>query len=171
MSATTQSWPLARHAGPALRITEDATAILIGAATILLLSGVGWWCMADRIRALWEIWSSDGLRSVGALFPVAAIGLAFRAWRGQDWRDWRDWRNSGTWWGLLPIAAVIVAANLASNSPAGLSLPVAGFISMPSTGLLLWTYVSGAVLLCGGAKAWRSAIFPLALLLFVKQLT
>ncbi len=153
-----------RHVGPALRITEDATAILIGAATILLLSGVGWWCMADRIRALWEIWSSDGLRSVGALFPVAAIGLSLHAWRGQNWT------NSGTWWGLLLIAAVIVAANLASNSPAGLSLPIAGFISLPSTGLLLWTYVSGAVLLCGGAKAWRSAIFPLALLLFVNPL-
>jgi exosortase J len=41
---------------------------------------------------------------------------------------------------------------------------------MPSTGLLLWTYVSGAVLLFGGAKAWRSAIFPLALLLFVNPL-
>jgi exosortase/archaeosortase family protein len=120
--------------------------------------------MADRIRALWEIWSSDGLRSVGALFPVAAIGLSLHAWRGQNWT------NSGTWWGLLLIAAVIVAANLASNSPAGLSLPIAGFISMPSTGLLLWTYVGGAVLLCGGAKAWRSAIFPLALLLFVNPL-
>ncbi len=153
-----------RYVGPALRITEGATAILIGAAMILLLSGAGWWCMADRIRALWEIWSSDGLRSVGALFSVAAIGLSFRAWRGQNWR------NSGTWWGLLPIAAVIVAANLASNSPAGLSLPIAGFISLPSTGLLLWTYVSGAVLLCGGAKAWRSTIFPLALLLFVNPL-
>jgi exosortase J len=153
-----------RYVGPALRITEDATAILIGAATILLLSGAGWWCMADRIRALWEIWSSDGLRSVGALFPVAALGLSFRAWRGQNWR------NSGTSWGLVPIAAAIVAANLASNSPAGLSLPIAGFISIPSTGLLLWSYVSGAVLLCGGAKAWRNAIFPLALLLFVNPL-
>jgi exosortase J len=153
-----------RCAGPIRRITEDATAILIAVATILLLSGVGWWCMADRIRALWDIWNSDGLRSVGALFPVAAIGLSFRAWRGQNWR------NSGTWWGLLLIAAVIVAANLASNSRAGLSLPIAGFISMPSTGLLLWTYVSGAVLLFGGSEAWRSTIFPLALLLFVNPL-
>jgi exosortase J len=137
---------------------------LIAVATILLLSGVGWWCMADRFRALWEIWSSDGLRSVGALFPIGAVWLSFRAWRGQNWR------NNGTWWGLLLIGAVILAANLASNSRAGLSLPIAGFISMPSTGLLLWTYVSGAVLLFGGAKAWRSAIFPLALLLFVNPL-
>jgi hypothetical protein len=78
-----QSRPLVRNVGPALRITEGATAILIAVATILLLSGAGWWCMADRIRALWEIWSSDGLRSMGALFPVAAIWLSLRAWRGR----------------------------------------------------------------------------------------
>jgi len=96
-------------------------------------------------QALWAIWRGDGLRSIGALMPLASLLLCWRAWRGHATPA------NGVLWGLAPILAALLAVH---------------WVVLPP-GLVFWLYASGVVLLFPGPAAWRQAAFPLALLLFV----
>lgn len=100
---------------------------------------------AAQWQALWAIWRSDGLRSIGGLMPPAALLLGWRAWRRGAAT------GQGTLWGLAPLVAALAAVH---------------WIVLPP-GLLFWLYASGVVLLFLGLAGWRRAAFPLALLLFV----
>lgn len=103
---------------------------------------------APQWRALAAIWQGDGLRSIGALMPLASLLLCWRAWRREPLPV------KGTFWGLAPILAALLAVH---------------WIVLPP-GLLFWLYASGVVQLFLGASGWRQAAFPLALLLFVNPL-
>lgn len=99
---------------------------------------------AAQWQALWAIWNGDGLRSIGALMPPAALLLCWRAWRHGPAAD-------GSLWGLAPLVAALLAVH---------------WIVLPP-GLLFWLYATGVVLLFLGSAGWRQAAFPLTLLLFV----
>jgi exosortase J len=138
---------------PTITITQTVAAIGVSAAGLL--------CMQDQLRVLWNIWMTDGLRSIGILIPIVSVALTIRAWRGCDFFD------GGRWWGLAPIVAAIVIANVASYSMIALYTMTTGPLPLFPTGLLIWMYVSGAVILFVGVRAWRAAAFPIALLLLV----
>ncbi len=133
-------------------------------AAAVLLSAVGLWCFAYQLGSLWQTWTNDGLRSIGVMLPPVSLWLALRAWRGEAW----DQR--GNWWGLALIVAAMLAARLTSDSYFDFSFyghsAHIGINFLP-LGLQLWAYASGIVLLFGGTRAWRTAWFALALLLFV----
>jgi exosortase J len=112
--------------------------------------------------SLWDLWTRDGLRSIGMLIPPTSLVLCLRAWRGQEWKG-------GSWWGLGLMALSIGVALISPRLGTGVGYVAAYryvFNFLP-VGPLLWAYASGAVILLGGATAWRKAAFPLALLLFV----
>lgn len=110
---------------------------------------------------LWRIWTNDALRSIGIYFPIVSVILTLRVWRKLHWE------SRGTWWGLLPL---YYAAVMAREGGGALQLVAftksVGFTLLP-LGLTVFAYGSGVVLLLGGARVWRAALFPLALLLFV----
>lgn len=124
---------------------------------------VGLWCFSLQLHNLWHIWTTDGLRSIGILiFPTSLI-LSLRAWRGYRW-------EGGSWWGLVLAVACAAAAMRIPVSGGGFRFGYSigsGIINFLPTGLWLWGYVSGVVIVLGGVRAWRRAAFPLALLLFV----
>ncbi len=117
--------------------------------------------MLTAASLLWPIWTGDALRSIGIYFPVVSVALILRAWRRLDWEA------SGTWWGLLPLYYAVVMTR-----EGGSALQVVAFgqrigFSLLPLGLTVFAFGSGIVLLLGGTRVWRAALFPLVLLLFV----
>lgn len=110
---------------------------------------------------LWQIWTGDALRSIGVYFPIVSAVLTLRVWRRLDWE------TRGTWWGLLPLYyATVMAREGGSAFQVVAFTQQIGFTLLP-LGLTVFAYASGIVLLLGGARVWRAALFPLVLLLFV----
>jgi len=110
---------------------------------------------------LWAIWTTDPLRSIGALIVPLAIVLIGREWRQSGWE------LQGTWWGVIPLTFSYISV---VGWP---SLFVSWHASPLTLNLLprsfsLYLYASGVVLLFAGSRVWRRAWFPLALLLFAQ---
>lgn len=117
--------------------------------------------MDQQLGVLWIEWTTDPLRSIGILLPPASLLLCLRAWRGREWRT-----ADGSWWGLGLVGLSLLITWLLPKVQIAVLLPTGGAIRVFS-GLLIWTFVSGVVVLFGGLEARRLATFPLALLLFV----
>jgi exosortase J len=131
--------------------------LLVGAA-LLAFTGLGlfWW----QFLQLWSIWTTDSLRSIGALVIPTSLALALHALR----RD--DFKAGGSWWGLVPLAAALAGANLQYYGWPFLVWGHIAFDLLP-VGLVLYLYASGVMTLLGGMAARRKAGFALFLLLFV----
>lgn len=147
---------MSQEAGHNLAAVSRALGVCVIAALGL------WWSANPLLLALWGIWTSDGLRSIGLLIVPTSLFFCLRAWRGGV-------STRGTWWGLLVCAAAMIGAQISSTSVASYhvaGLSGAGLRILP-IGLVLWAYVSGVVLLFFGTEGWRKAAFPLAFLLLV----
>ena len=129
-----------------------------GLAALGLLIG-----LPTQLTYLWHLWTTDGLNSIGILIPLLCIWLCLRAWRG------REWGTDSTWWGFVLIAGVL-AISLASRY-GGMAFArgpsSADRINLFPAGVMIFAYVSGAVLFLGGIEAWKQARFGLLLLLLV----
>ena len=125
--------------------------LVIGFSGLLLLAGA----------LLWRIWTADALRSIGMYFPIVSVVLILRIWRGLDWE------TRGTWWGLLPLYYAVIMARDGGNALQAVAFTSRIAVTLLPLGLTVFTYASGVVLLLGGVRVWRVALFPIALLLFV----
>jgi exosortase J len=128
---------------------------LVGAAILAGLS-LFWW----QFLHLWSIWTTDNLRSIGALVIPVSLALALHALR----RD--DFEAGGSWWGLVPLATALAGANLQYYGPPVLLVRGYAFDLLPF-GVVLYLYASGMMIVLGSITAWRRASFALFLLLFV----
>lgn len=120
------------------------------------------WGMPFQVRALVDIWRTDDLRSIGFLVPTVAATLCIRAWRKSPPQIY------GTWWGLVLCALALAAARINGSNPFVFRLASGSTVHLFSPGPLFFVYFSGVVLLFAGVQAWRSAFFPLVLLLCVQ---
>ncbi len=125
---------------------------------LALLVTVGSLGLAPQWISLWDIWTSDPLRSIGMLIVPVSLVLTLRVWRQNGWE------LRGTWWGLLPLAVAcfsnIFSRDLIVSWHAGPST-----VNFLPRVLPIYLYFSGVVLLFAGTRVWRQAWFPLALLL------
>lgn len=145
--------------------SEQTVAALVVAA---LVAAVGlYFCFAKQLFGLWMLWQNEPLRSIGMAIPPTSLVLCLRAWQ------LRDFSRGGTWWGLalvLPSLVLALAASVGLFRLLHLTVPLGAdtpAIVLVPNGLLLAAYISGIVLLFGGAQTWRKAWFPLLLLVFV----
>lgn len=131
--------------------------LLLGCG-IAILAAVGCIGIYREIANLWSVWTTDPLRSIGMLIPLASILLTLRVWRQCGWE------MRGTWSGLLLVGLAFFLSLLRQNA---LFMAVAGqtTVSLIPVGLPVYVYVSGVVLLFAGTRVWRRAWFPLGLLL------
>jgi exosortase J len=128
---------------------------------IALLTIAGSLGVSPQFAKLWEIWTTDPLRSIGMVILPASVVLILRAWRQCGWE------TEGTWWGFAPVtlayAPLIFSERLVFFWAAG-DVRVS---FLPSV-MPIYLYASGVLLLFGGVRVWRRAWFPLLLLLFLQ---
>lgn len=113
------------------------------------------------LTTLWEVWTTDPLRSIGILITPLALFLI--------WREWRlsGWELNGTWWGLIPLLFAYLAIAYPRNLLLSSRLGHLGINLLPQA-LPLCLFGFAIVLLFAGPRVCRNAWFPIALLLLAQ---
>ncbi len=114
--------------------------------------------LSSVLMDLWQLWTTDPLRSIGMLLVPAAVVLILREWRKNKWE------LRGSWWGLLPLALFLLATLYSHDLVVSWHATPLAFDFLPRP-LPLYLYASGVILLIAGVRVWRRAWFPLLLLL------
>ena len=118
----------------------------------------------STILFLWSIWTTDALKSIGMVIPVVSAAFIIRAWRSLDYE------MDGTWWGALILIVTIAAVHIREQSILVLILTPQWSIFIPPHSLVAFGYTAGVVLLVGGTRLFRAALFPIVLTWFVNPI-
>src|SRR6266851_1085611 len=137
-------------------LSVPRAAILASLVAILGLSAI--W---STVNALWSLWMTDALKSIGMFVPLVSLVLILRVWRSLGWE------MDGSWWGLAILVATAAVVQMRDRSILILVLSPQWQISLPPPPLVVFAYGAGVVLLFGGSRLFRAALFPLVLLFFV----
>jgi exosortase J len=129
-----------------------------------LLAVLGLTTIWSTVNALWTLWTTDALKSIGMFIPLVSFVLILRAWRSLGWEI------EGNWWGLVILAVTTVVVHLREQSILVFVLSPQWSIYMPPHSLVFFAYGAGVVLLFGGPRLFRAALFPLILLWFVNPI-
>ncbi len=125
------------------------------------LGVLGLLAISSTVLLLWSLWVTDPLKSIGGFIPVVSVILIARVWRSLGWE------MDGTWWGLALLAATIALVHLRDQAILELVLTPAWAIFLPPHSLVAFAYIAGLVLLFGGTRLFRAALFPIVLIWFV----
>jgi exosortase J len=140
----------------AARLTASRAAGLAALVAVLGLCTI--W---STVNALWGMWMTDALKSIGMFVPLASFVLVLRAWRSLGWE------MQGSWWGLVVLVVTAVVVNVRDQSILVFVFSPQWSIYVPPHSLVFFAYGAGVVLLFGGTRLFRAALFPLVLLWFV----
>lgn len=147
------------------RVREERTAEglrTVPRAVVAVLLGVAGLCaISSTCSALWTMWMTDPLKSIGGLIPLVSFVLILRAWQSLQWE------TEGSWWGLAILAATVIVVHVRDQAIIEMVLSPAWSIVLPPLSLVAVAYAAGVVLLFGGKKLLRAAWFPVVLLWFV----
>src|ERR1700743_1438058 len=80
------------------------------AALAALLAVLGLSTIWSTVNALWALWTTDALKSIGMFIPLVSFVLILRAWRSLGWE------TEGNWWGLVVLAVTAVVVHLREQS-------------------------------------------------------
>ncbi|HEY5382901.1 MAG TPA: exosortase J [Acidobacteriaceae bacterium] len=141
--------------------TQSRPRIAPGAAVVTVLSIAGLFAIYSTCNALWAMWTTDPLKSIGGLVPIVSLLLILRVWRSLEWE------MGGTWWGFVILAATVALVHLRDQAILEFVLSPSWSIFLPPHSLVVLAYTSGAVLLFGGMRLLRAALFPIVLTWFV----
>src|SRR5215472_6252006 len=133
-----------------------------GFAAVLAILGVS--TISSTASALWALWMTDALKSIGMMIPLVSFVLILRVWRTLGWE------MDGSWWGLAILAVTIAAVHLRDQAVLVFVLSPQWNIYIPPHSLVAFAYGAGVVLLFGGMRLFRAALFPVTLLWFVNPI-
>jgi exosortase J len=142
--------------------TRLSPAQVAGLAASLAVLGLA--SIRSTISLLWELWTMDALKSIGMVIPIVSFVLILRAWRSLRWE------TEGSWWGLAILAVTIAAVDIRDKAILIFVLSPKWNIYIPPHSLVAFAYGSGVVLLFGGRRLYRAALFPIVLLWFVNPI-
>jgi exosortase J len=149
------SLPIVRPAG----LSQAQFALLASTLAVLGLSTI-WFTMLS----FWTLWTTDPLKSIGMIIPVVSFVLVLRAWRGLGWE------TDGTWWGLALLLVTMFVVRIQQQSILILVISPRWSTELPPPSLMLFAYASAVVLLLGGVRLYRAALFPIMLLWFANPI-
>jgi exosortase J len=115
----------------------------------------------STVLLLWALWVTDPLKSIGGFVPIVSAILIARVWRSLGWE------MDGTWWGLVLLAATVALVHVRDHAVLELILTPAWTIFLPPHSAVAVAYTAGVVLLFGGTRLFRAALFPIVLMWFV----
>jgi exosortase/archaeosortase family protein len=158
------TFPAAAEVSP-LRITGAVRLRAYRAAGLAaLLALLGLSTIWSTMNALWGMWTTDALKSIGMFVPVVSFVLILRMWRALGWE------MEGSWWGLVVLVVTAAVVRLRDQSIMVFVLSPKWSIYVPPHSLVVFAYGAGVVLLFGGKRLFRAALFPLVLLWFVNPI-
>lgn len=137
---------------------------IVGVVFVAVLALIGVVSIWPTVVLLWALWTTDPLKSIGMFIPLVSFVLILRAWRGLHWEF------HGTWWGFAVLALTSLAVVLRSRAVLVLVVSPRWSVYFPPHSLVVCAYAVGIVLLFGGTRLLRAAIFPLVLLWFVNPI-
>src|ERR1700730_15511201 len=140
-------------------LSVPRAAILASLVAILGLSAI--W---STVNALWSLWMTAALKSIGMLIPLVSFVLILRVWRSLGWE------MKGSWWGLVILVVTAVVVHVRDQSILVFVLSPQWSIYVPPHSLVVFAYGAGVVLLFGGTQLFRAALFPVILLWFVNPI-
>ena len=130
------------------------------AALAVTLAVLGLSTIWPALLTLWGMWTSDALKSIGMVIPLVSLVLILRAWRPLGWQA------EGTWWGLPILMIAMAAGQLQQRALLLFVISPHWVTALLPPSLILLAYGSGIVLLIGGIRLFRAALFPILLLWF-----
>jgi exosortase J len=158
------TFPAAAEIGP-LRVAEAVdfsvprTAGLVAVLAVLGLSTI--W---STMNALWAMWTGDALKSIGMFIPLVSFVLVMRVWRSLGWE------MDGSWSGLVVVAVTAIVVHVREQTILVFVLSPQWSMYVPPHSLVMFSYGAGMVMLFGGPRLFRAALFPLVLLWFVNPI-
>jgi exosortase J len=150
------------HATGVARLHAHRAQRAAGLAALLAVLGLT--TIWSTVNALWALWTTDALKSIGMFIPLVSFVLILRVWRSLGWE------MEGNWWGLVILAATAVVVHLREQSILVFVLSPQWSIYIPPHSLVFFAYGAGVVLLFGGTRLFRASLFPLILLWFVNPI-
>jgi exosortase J len=143
----------------AASLTPEQTA---GLATVFAVLGL---CSIwSTVGLLWQLWTLDALKSIGMMIPLVSAVLILRVWRSQQWQ------MHGSLWGLVILMVTIAAVHIRDQAILVFVVSPQWAVYFPPHSLVAFAYVSGVVLLFGGTRLYRAALFPIILIWFVNPI-
>jgi exosortase J len=118
----------------------------------------------STVGLLWQLWTMDALKSIGMMVPLVSAVLILRVWRSQQWQ------MQGSLWGLVILAITIAAVHIRDQAILVFVVSPQWAVYFPPHSLVAFAYVSGVVLLFGGTRLYRAALFPIILIWFVNPI-
>ncbi len=149
---------------PAVASRTQQIPAIVGVVFVAVLALIGVVSIWPTVVLLWALWTTDPLKSIGMFIPVVSFILILRAWRALRWEF------HGSWWGFVVLALTSLAVVLRSRAVLVLVVSPRWSVYFPPHSLVVCAYAVGVVLLFGGTRLLRAAIFPLVLLWFVNPI-
>jgi exosortase J len=134
------------------------------AALATVLGVLGLSAIWPTVYSLWVMWTTDALKSIGMMIPPVSLILILRAWKRLGWAA------DGTWWGLSLILVTIAVSRIQLQSILIMVVSPHWSTVLPPPSAMLLAYGSGVVLLAGGVRLYRAALFPIVLLWFANPI-
>lgn len=146
---------------PPSRVRGVSASPGLAAAAACVLAVLGLSTIWSALQYLWAMWTTDALKSIGMVVPVVSFVLVLRVWRSLGWE------LDGSWWGLALLVATSALVRLREQTVMLLVLSPQWTLTVPPHSLVVFAYGAGLVLLFGGTRLLRAALFPLLLLFAV----
>jgi exosortase J len=123
-----------------------------------LCAAAGLLTLWPSVRSLFDIWTTDDLKSMGMVIPLVCYLLILRAWKSLNWE------TEGSWWGFAVLAGSAALMFLRDQMLLVVTINKSWLLQLPPLPLVAVVYAAGMVLLFGGTRLLKKAWFPILLM-------